>query len=480
MGNEWGEQVTFEVGHDIVEAAWDPSGRHVVLVRYESPSPDDEGERVDTKKIIQFARADNGEIVWSRACGPMSPSVSPDGLLIAHLDRNRHLLVRDVITAKVLVEFDCSRPEMRNVRIHWSGDSDHFAVQCAGEARIIDARSGALMWTETNGSFLGWSPTNGHFAVSRSPRNWGEPAGVDIVDGKFFRTVHSLMAESPRLHWSPDGKKVAIMDSGEDPILRVLSVPSGRVIIELPVKVGFTSWSPDSTRLFFREENDDDVPTPSTYRLIDFSAGDPAQRRLSPSDESWPEADRRFNGMSWSPDSRHVALMEFRREEDDAGQTWREKFRVLILDTDTNGFLEEIPDAVSFIWSPNGDKGVPCFDANGVHRAEIRTVSDPEPLLVIEGSETEVWDAGIRNDVPFRCFALLNTDRSALDLWDPWRLRRMGSIPFTPDVEGNMSPTWRNVVWSPDGDRLLIRRTNSRAEIWGRVDTADSPAARPS
>jgi Tol biopolymer transport system component len=288
------------------------------------------------------------------------------------------------------------------------------------------------------------------------------------------------MAESPRLHWSPDAKKVAIMDSGEDPILRVLSVPSGRVIIELPVKVGFTSWSPDSTRLFFREENDDDAPSPNTYRLIDFSAGDPAQRRLSPPDESWPEADRRFKGMSWSPDTRHVALMEFRREEDDAGQAWREKFRVLILDTGTSGSFEEIPDALSFIWSPNGDKGMACFDADGVHRAEVRTVSDAEPLLVIEGSVFEVWDAGIRHDVPFRCFALLNTDRSALDLWDPWRLRRMGSIPFTPDVEGDMSPTWRNIVWSPDGDRLLIRRTKSRAEIWGRVDTADSPAARPS
>jgi hypothetical protein len=479
MGNEWGEQVTFEVEHDIVEVAWDSSSRHVVIVRYESALLEDD-EREDAKRVVQVARADNGEIVWSRVCGQMSPLTSPDGLLIAHLDRNRHLLVRDVVSAKVLVEIDCSRPEMRNARIHWSGDSNHFAIQCASEARIIDARSGALMWTETNGSFLGWSPTNGHFAVSRSPRNWGGPAGVDIVDGKFFRTVHSLMAESPRLHWSPDAKKAAIVDSGKGSSLRVLSVSSGNVIIELPVKVGAISWSPDSRRLFFREENDDDASTPSTYRIIDFSAGDPFQRSFGPVQAGSPEVDRRYNGMSWSPDSRHVALMEFRREEDDAGQTWREKFRVLILDTGTSGSFEEIPDALSFIWSPNGDKGMACFDADGVHRAEVRTVSDAEPLLVIEGSVTEVWDAGIRNDVPFRCFAIQNTGGTALDLWDPWDLRRMGSIPFTPDVEGNMSPTWRNVMWSPDGDRLLIRRTNSRAEIWGRVDTADSPAARPS
>ena len=479
MGNEWGEQVTFEVGHDIVEAAWDSSGRHVVIVRYESALLDDD-DREEAKRVVQVARADNGEIVWSRACGPMSPSVSPDGLLIAHLDRNRHLLVRDVITAKVLVDIDCSRPEMRNVRIHWSGDSDHFAVQCAGEARIIDARSGALMWTETNGSFLGWSPTNGHFAVSQSLRGWDGPTDLEIVDGKSFRPVHVSIAQSPQLHWSPDGKKVAIVSFRESPTLGLVSVTSGKRIIAFVVKVGFIEWSPDSERLFVCEVNDDDGLTSETYRLLDFSAGDPVQRLFSLENGSSLEVAHRFNGMSWSPDSRHVALMEFRREEDDARQTWRDKFRVLILDTDTNGFLEEIPDAVSFIWSPNGDKGVQCFDANGVHRAEVRTVSDPEPLLVIEGSATEVWDAGIRNDVPFRCFALLNTDRSALDLWDPWRLRRMGSIPFTPDVEGNMSPTWRNVVWSPDGDRLLIRRTKSRAEIWGRVDTADSPVARPS
>jgi hypothetical protein len=194
--------------------------------------------------------------------------------------------------------------------------------------------------------------------------------------------------------------------------------------------------------------------------------------------------DYRFKGMSWSPDSRHIALEEFSNEGDDVAE-WSHKCRVLIFDTNTSGSFEEIPDAVSFYWSPDGDKGMPGFDAQGVYRAEIRTVSDPVPLLVIEGSDWPIWDTGIqdwpiRSDLRKRCFALLNTDRSALDLWDPWGLRRMGSIPFTPDVEGNMSPTLQNIVWSPDGDRLLIRRTKSRAEIWGRVDTADSPAARSS
>ena len=470
MGSNWVVQATFEVGHDIVDAAWDPLGRYVVLVRHESPSSDDDGERVDTKRIIQVSSADNGEIIWSRSCGQMTPLVSPDGLLIAHLDRSRHLLVRDVITAKVVLEVDCSRPEMRNVRFQWSGDSAHIAVQCASESRIIDARSGSWRWTETSGSFLGWSSTGGHFAISGSPRDWDGPSRVEIVDGKSFKSVHSLMAESPQLHWSPDGKKAAIVDSGDRPSLRVMSVPSGKVIIELPVKVGAISWSPDSERLFFREENDDDAHTRGAYRLLEFPAGDPVQRSFGPVQAGSLEVDRRLNGMSWSPDSRHIALKEFHRVMDVARETWSEKFRVLILDADTNGSFEEIPDAVSFIWSPSGDKGMPCFDANGVHRAEVRTVPDSGSLLAIEGSATEVWDAGTRHDVPFRCFAIQNTDRSVLDLWEPWALQRIGSIPFAPDVEGNMDPTWRNIIWSPDGDRLLIRRTKSRAEVWARAD----------
>ena len=60
MGSNWVVQATFEVGHDIVEAAWDSSGRHVVIVRYESVLLDDD-DREDAKRIVQIASVDNGE-----------------------------------------------------------------------------------------------------------------------------------------------------------------------------------------------------------------------------------------------------------------------------------------------------------------------------------------------------------------------------------------------------------------------------------
>jgi len=59
-------------------------------------------------------------------------------------------------------------------------------------------------------------------------------------------------------------------------------------------------------------------------------------------------------------------------------------------------------------------------------------------------------------------------------LWDPWKGCRIGSVPFTPDEEGHQQHSnFTTVVWSPDGTRLLIRRTAQRAEIWGVHQVVD-------
>jgi hypothetical protein len=104
-----------------------------------------------------------------------------------------------------------------------------------------------------------------------------------------------------------------------------------------------------------------------------------------------------------------------------------------------------------------------------MHRAVVGTVGGFEQLLEVEGSEFEIWNAGTRSDVPFRLFAIQDVGRTCLELWDPWKGHRIGSIPFTPDEEGHRQPSVKTVIWSPDGARLLIQRTAQRAEVWSRT-----------
>ncbi len=478
MEKVWAERAVFDEGHDIVEAKWDHIGRHVVFVRYASPLTD-EDDPGDLERVVQVGVADDGTTVWTRVCGRSSPVVSPDGLLLAHEDRGRHVLVRNIVTAKVIREVDYSRFGSRIKRLTWNPDSAHVAVELDRESdnvHVFEARTGSEKTSRSSGRFLGWNCTGTHFAVTNEPEDWDEPRDVDIVETQSVQAVRRVELESPEFQWSPDGRKAVVVDLGVNPSLRVVSVSGDTKTIIWKMRVAASMWSPDSSRVLVREASGGESGGSPEYVLLDASTGDATRLHVSAGESEATGAFRSL-GMSWSPDARHVALTESWQEPGPSADDWRSRTRVLVIDSTDPSSIETIPDALSFIWSPDGGKGMACTHSDGMHRAVVGTVGGFEQLLEVEGSEFEIWDAGTRSDVPFRLFAIQDVGRTCLELWDPWNSRRIGSIPFTPDEEGHRQSSVKTVIWSPDGTRLLIQRSSTSIEIWCWESIEGAPAA---
>jgi len=478
MEEVWVEQSRFDEGHDIVEAKWVPNGRHVVIVRYAAPLAEaDDGDEVN--RVVQVCDVEDRATLWSRVCGHTSPVVSPDGILLAHEDRGRHILVRNIVTAKVIREVDYSRFGSRIKRLTWSPDSAHVSVELDRESdnvHVFEARPGSENTSRSSGRFLGWNRTGTHFAVTNEPDDWDEPRDVDIVETQSLRAVRRVELESPEFQWSPDGHKAVVVDLGENPSLRVVSVSRDTKTIIWKMRVAASMWSPDGSRVLVREASGGEGGGPSEYLVLDASTGDSTRFGKSVGAVD-AEGSFRSLGMSWSPDARHVALTESWQEPGPSADEWRSKTRVIVIDTTDPSSIEVIPDALSFIWSPDGGRGMACTHFDGMHRAVVGTVGGFEQLLEVEGSEFEIWDAGTRSDMPFRLFAIQDVGRTCLELWDPWNGHRIGSIPFTPDEVGHRQSSVKTVIWSPDGTRLLIQRLNTRIEIWRRDSIGGSPVA---
>lgn len=462
MDRTWVEQCVFAEGHDIIESKWDRSGRHVVFVR-RATSLADGVDPDDIQRVVQVGDVERRSTLWTRACGRSSPVVSPDGLLLAHEDRGSHVLVRDIVTAKVLTEVDFSRFRGRIERITWNGNSSQIAVQLRTESmklHVFDARSGEDLLSYVEGEFLGWNPLGTHLAIG-----FGDE--VDLMNASSFTTVCTLPAKSPSFKWSPDGRW-ALISGHEDQALWVLDVLQEVPSCFKSMMAGYTMWSPDSTRILICQSETSSSSEPRNYLVLNASTGE-IVHLLESNEPNDGVGQFRTLGMGWSPDSRKVSLVECGNVYDQATEDWIHRDQVRLLYSTGHGPHEVIPDAGSFIWSPNGDKGMACVDIDDRHLATVRPADDPLPVLVIEGSGTEVWDAWILSDAPNRLFAIQNVDRSLLEMWDPWEGHRIGSIPFTPDEVGHQEADFSTVIWSKDRARILIQRTSTTAEVWGVV-----------
>jgi len=469
----WVEQSRFDEGHDIVEAKWVPNGRHVVIVRYAAPlaETDDEDE---VKRVVQVCDVEDRATLWSRVCGRSSPAASPDGRFLAHEDRGLHVLVRDIVTAKVIREVDYSRFGGRIHQITWNQTSTQIAVEfidASIKTHIVDTRSGQELMRSSSGRFLGWGPKGEYLAFRYSDE-------VVVVDANSFRVVDRTSGEWSQFSWSPDGR-LALISDYEAQEIHVVNLGYLHASFSTSLKAGFTQWSPDSSQVLICQSETVSSREPRTYCVLNVTTGEVSQllESTGPDDGSG-----KFGtlGMNWSPDSRRVSLVEYSHIVD--SETFESRDRVVLLDPRGKGPYEVIPDSMAFSWSPDGDQGMACSWNEGKHRGTVRRVDDSKPLLVIEGSSHEVWHVDVMTESsnyatvhsPCLLFAIQDVGRTCLELWDPWKGCRIGSVPFTPDEEGHQQHSdFTTVVWSPDGTRLLIQRTAQRAEIWAAHQVVD-------
>jgi Tol biopolymer transport system component len=249
--------------------------------------------------------------------------------------------------------------------------------------------------------------------------------------------------------WAPDGRHLAYREEGNDscPGRVSISDPDGRDVVSFPGAGRIVAWSPDATRVAVRTDTDQ----------IGIYGIDGVRRALI----DVPRRDVLFRPYSdpvWSPEGRSILLSI------------------------------EVPDADSGLWELPVDGGTPrhlasddplsgpgaAFSHDGT---SLSFVSDSLVVIGLDGSQRRVVVAA----EPGAASQLGAGPSYGPHLWSPgddriaftWSRDRVGGAPgpTTNDLRvvdlasGRQTtlttgPLVEPLAWSPEGDRLLFRRTD--------------------
>jgi Tol biopolymer transport system component len=159
------------------------------------------------------------------------------------------------------------------------------------DRRLLCTRCVAI----SGGDQLAWSP-RGHRLAARAP------AGIVLIDPVTRRVAQIRISPGVvGLSWSPDGRSLALTVSGEG--LAILDVGTGKHRIVDGARVaGPVAWSPDGRTIAFT------TISYGPYQLhsgvVAYDAGTGRSRVLLA-----PRSTLGVYGLSWSPDSRAVAVL---------------------------------------------------------------------------------------------------------------------------------------------------------------------------
>ena len=146
--------------------------------------------------------------------------------------------------------------------------------------------------------------------------------------------------------WSPDGSKIAASDSVHTVgNVAVFNAISGQLLYTLDAKSDNFDWSPDSQKLAVTYQ--DSTTSKRNVAIIDASNGQQI---------SFFAGEGNFGPLSWSPDGRKIAVVDFYRHP----RAHRPKAKLKIYDAVSGtelSYLENLPSRIRgphvLSWSPN-------------------------------------------------------------------------------------------------------------------------------
>ncbi|NJD59096.1 MAG: WD40 repeat domain-containing protein, partial [Anaerolineae bacterium] len=324
---------------------------------------------------------------------------SPDGRYIAvggiiGVVGNNNFAIADVATHQLSMILPVVGLEVHGIA--WSPDSSHLALVTNDSFVTGDSVE------STNNKFLVYDTTSGDLLLSLT------------TSGEFS------------LDWSPDGQM--LLTGGMDGVCRLWDAETGALLHEYPVHsvdVMDVHFSPDGTRFASISRDDTVVIQDIASGKVLLTIGEPLTNIPDFSDPAI-KIDYR---LSWSPDSKYLAVGYPDGSVEIWDTTLREKYR------DLKGHTGGIID---MDWSPDGRY---IATNSGDRTVRLWEASKGRLVLTIN---SKWWALDFSPDSRYLATSLNN-----IRVWDLSVLPPILPFSTVPPID------WCDLMWSPDGRYLV-------------------------
>jgi Tol biopolymer transport system component len=451
----------------VTDILWSPAGDKVIVTCRSTAG--ETSEEFSDQCFVWNLATERCEFSFpNHDCQPLW---SPDGRYIARTKANGTGVLLAADTGEVVYTFGLTTRYRVSEALVWHPSGGQFAAfgkhevwDDDGDDKVFHSNSWILFDVESQsplfrveGGFRGWDASGTKFATQESgcivlwdAVNLQE---TDVIDGDVLEG------------WSPDGRQVVTMTSGDEPATMLWDTESGECLARCSLDTYTCTWSGDSSRVLVSGKGQ-----PSdrfTYYVWNSRTGATIFEHAS----RYPED----GGLSYmspgcgaglSPDGTKLACYECwcfwdSTETADAGlgdQEIEDDDRVYIHDLETGVQQHLFDDCNASTWSPDGTMIATC-EGYSDHSINVRRVTTGEDVRRIATSSFETWSPGNR------LTGFPSDGDSVFEIWDPWEGVMLAQIPTGPKP-GQL----REVAWNSNGELVGLDVGNGTVEVWSESD----------
>jgi WD40 repeat protein len=401
----------------------------------------------------------------------------------------------------------------------WSGDGRRLVAFSGDWLKVWTIDQGKELFTLPNKPgtawvHADWSPDGKRLAIVHDNRQSQPLCTLDFVDAASGKELGSspVIGAFRSLKWSPDGQRVAVLATSRFEryqtvrfgpyLLCVLDAATGNQLFQLHSEMQSVAWSSDSKRLLTQSPEDSyclawhgtmgekvapregDLNTVVRNGFLPLTSNPipTGSRRISPDGRRMAETAREVSDDRGEPgdianllrvwDTPHGkrAVPYLRTPQTQLGQCFESPDgRLLAVQEEAvvreaqTGRIVHVPGGIGgsirgAAFSPDARWLVVTHATSKVVSIRIFSATTQKVAAWLPGVESICWSPD--------CSSFCYVDRAYIRIWDPnlgkeiQTLRRGGEE--TPRVEGNL-------IWSPNGKRLLERAfgvSGPRIDVW--------------
>jgi TolB protein len=224
-----------------------------------------------------------------------------------------------------------------------------------------------------------WSPNGEWLAI-----DIGESGQSDVflvsADGEELRNLTDHPSANRFADWSPDSKKLLFTSNREDqttnyPVIYSITIESGEIdaLTEGDAASALATWSPDGSQIAFASDRDGDVE----IYTIDSDGSNLKRLTESAGFDGFPE---------WSPDGSKIAFITFRDENPE----------IYVMNTDGSNQINLTNDPAQdasgggFSWSPDGSQILFDTDRDGNFEVYLMDADGSNPTNLTNHPATDL------------------------------------------------------------------------------------------